>query len=96
MTTNDQSYQADLLPTEMQPPPRDLSRCSRCKEPVFFSKTVKGARGIFDWKPVEGGNIVIDRNGVAHYLAPGKPNETAGPRYQSHFVSCPFASEFRS
>lgn len=88
--------QAELLPTEMQPPPRELSRCIRCKAPVFFSKTVKGARGIFDWEPVAGGNIVLDRHGVAHYLTPKQPNETAGPRYQSHFASCPFASEFRS
>lgn len=66
--------------------------CRKCGAPVFFAKSEKGVSNIFDWdEDPEKGNMRLDARGVAHYVGPiGE-----GPRYHSHFWTCPFAKEFR-
>lgn len=77
--------------------------CSRCKAPVTWTTTEATAtkpsrRMPVDRAPVPNGNIIlIERPGqepLAKYLK--KDDYVLGlTRYQSHFVSCPYAGQFR-
>lgn len=73
----------------------DKAKCRECGAAIFWLRTTSGSLMPIDATPVEGGNIVI-KDGVAHVLR-GDLFEPMldGPRYQSHFVSCPEAAKHR-
>lgn len=67
--------------------------CRSCKQPIRFGLTEKGRRMPIDPQPVPDGNVVfIDEQNV-RVLSAGEVVD--GPRFQSHFVSCPSAARHR-
>jgi hypothetical protein len=83
------------------PHPEGTRRCrSRaCRAPVFFARTVKGARVPLDAAPA-GDDVPsqhtywLDGEGVAHPLGKGEAAPDGKPRYLSHFRTCPDAGRF--
>lgn len=75
-----------------QEPVREKKACRSCGASVFFARTAKGATAILDWESdEEKGNMRLDAQGVARYVGPiGE-----GPRYHSHFWTCPDAERWR-
>ncbi len=71
----------------------DVDACKTCKRPIRWAKSVHGRLLPLDPEPVAGGNLVLDDQGVARVLRPEVPY--GGPRYTSHFVTCPQAREHR-
>ena len=74
--------------------------CKSCAAPIIWTVTHKGNRMPVDAEPVEGGNVVLRRDGealIAEY--PGKEHpslfEDDGVRYVSHFSTCPEGKEWR-
>lgn len=74
-----------------------LSKCRSCKQPILFALTRKGRRIPLDPDPVENGNIrlteVEGRKLPLARVVDG--TENPGPRYRTHFASCPDADRFR-
>lgn len=69
--------------------------CRRCGNPIWFLKTPSGATMPLDADPVEDGNVIV-KDGMAVVLKQdlfSQPPE--GPRYLSHFATCPAPREFR-
>lgn len=68
-----------------------MTRCRSCPATVRWVLTAAtGARMPLDPDPVEDGNVVLDWvNGsvVARVLRKGETHD--GPRYVSHFATCP-------
>jgi hypothetical protein len=67
-----------------------VSACRSCGASITWHPTPAGNLMPVDAEPVEGGNLVVV-NGVA--LTAGMLDE--GPRYVSHFATCPDADEHR-
>lgn len=67
--------------------------CASCKAPIFWAETEKNGKPMpIDYAPNEMGNVVI--------IAPADPREPLvasldvgfrknGPRYMTHFATCP-------
>ena len=74
-----------------------MSRCKSCCAPIRWARTAAGKPIPLDLEPVPGGNIQL-RDGVARVLTPIEamiePLE-GGPRFLSHFATCPYADEHR-
>jgi hypothetical protein len=66
-------------------------RCSACGAPIRWTVSKSGKRFPMDVAPnrTHGLFQIVERE--------GRPDEAvfAGPLFQSHFVSCPRAAEFR-
>ena len=70
-----------------------LGTCRACPAKILWAKTERGNSIPLDPDPVPDGNIVVTDAGVAHVL---RATEMAtGPRYVSHFVTCPGRAKFR-
>lgn len=79
------------------------ARCRSCNATVVWAEnSVTGKRMPVDPDPVEGGNIVetaaVSTSGhggtpVVRVLGKGEPH--GGPRFVSHFVTCPDAAQHR-
>lgn len=65
-------------------------KCRSCGAAVRWVLTSTGKRMPLDLDPQENGNITLDESGMASV---GKTGE--GPRYVSHFASCPQAKNWR-
>lgn len=74
----------------------EVSRCRSCGALVVWVRTeATNALMPLDSAPKDGGNIVI-KDGLARVMAGDLLDEVIdGPRYQSHFVSCPAAAKHR-
>lgn len=77
-----------------------VKECRSCGAEIVWTVTHKGKRMPVDAEPVEGGNIVLRRDGetvIAEY--PGKEHpslfEADRPRYVSHFATCEDSTEWR-
>lgn len=77
-----------------------MSRCKSCGADIVWVKTVAGKSIPLDAAPVADGNVALDSGGRAHVYS----NPAAlfvvdmagdGPRYRSHFATCPNAAEHR-
>lgn len=64
----------------------DVATCRSCQARVRWVRT-KNSRMPLDYDPRPDGDIVIDSVGVARKV--GRGEVPAGPRYRSHFGSCP-------
>ena len=77
-------------------PMPEQSPCRSCGAPMLWVRTTAGNLMPLDLEPVPGGNIVL-KDGLAHVLKgdlfEGMIDE--GPRYVSHFVTCPEAAKHR-
>lgn len=67
--------------------------CRSCNAAIWWVVTSANKRMPLDRGPVPDGNVVIDEDGRAVYLTKGA--EAPGPRYVSHFATCPFAASHR-
>jgi hypothetical protein len=76
-----------------------LPRCHSCGAPIFWATTRKGARLPIDSAPRADGNLELDRDGIAAYVTPATSTDDQarlnGPRYVTHFTTCPHAQEWR-
>ena len=74
-----------------------MSRCASCAAPLRWERTETGKHIPLDAEPVPDGNIYI-MHGVA-FVIPTQPEigdaEPEGPRFVSHFATCPNADEHR-
>jgi hypothetical protein len=70
-----------------------VSRCRSCgAEIVWAMHEFTRRRMPLDAEPIEAGNVALE-DGVARVLRPNSPYQ--GPRYVSHFATCPNAKEHR-
>lgn len=73
-------------------------RCRSCRKPILWAETEKGRRIPIDPDPVSDGNVVLQRRdgfrpplAIVRFVIPTGD----GPRFKSHFATCPEASKFR-
>lgn len=66
-----------------------ISQCRSCDAPVMWCGTRRGKKMPVDARPDPDGDLGIDKNGIAGH-------GIAGPKYTSHFATCPDASEHRN
>ena len=69
-----------------------MSECRSCGAPITWAITDQGRRIPLDAKPNPAGNIRLDLT-HAHILT--KSDNYNGPRYTSHFATCPNADKHR-
>jgi hypothetical protein len=71
------------------------TKCRSCGAAIIWMKTAAGKRMPIDAEPSEKGNIVLveDKGNFEQFdlISYAKP----GPRYTSHFATCPQAAEWR-
>jgi hypothetical protein len=78
-----------------------VSACRSCGAEIWWAETVMGRRMPVDADPVPDGNVVVVREGVGQappVVEVGHPATLMPadrPRYQSHFATCPQASQHR-
>lgn len=69
-----------------------LKTCRSCSAPIVWAKTANGKAMPLDAEPTAMGNVTLDggviRLSTADYNA-------LGPRYTSHFATCPNAKGHR-
>ena len=75
-----------------------MSACRSCDAEVLWARTPQDKAIPIDPEPVEGGNIVLHdpvpgRPRTCHFVGRGTPSD--GPRYVSHFTTCPNAAQHR-
>lgn len=70
--------------------------CSTCHARILWVKMASGKLNPVDAEPVASGNVVIDEDGQGVVLKKDLFDAPAtGPRYVSHFATCPDAAKFR-
>ena len=70
-------------------------QCRSCGAPILWVLTAAGNKQPLDAEPVKDGNIILV-DGVAHTLRGDLFEEKHdGPRYKSHFATCPNSKEHR-
>lgn len=72
-----------------------MDTCRSCGAPITWARTSKGKRIPLDPDPVENGNVVVTDDGLATVLSVERLANVTGPRFVSHFVTCPFARQHR-
>lgn len=74
-----------------------MSTCRSCGRPIRWARTTKAKRIPIDLAPVDDGNVTLsdDRDPIATVHPPGQAPLDAGPRYVSHFATCPDADRHR-
>jgi len=75
----------------------ETSRCRSCQAKIrWVESAVSRAILPLDYDPVPDGNIVLE-HGKAVIVGPPSlfVTPTAGPRYRSHFATCPKAAAHR-
>lgn len=74
-----------------------MPECRSCGAPVKWVLTRKGKRMPVDAEPVEGGNIMLERetDSSGTPLAAYVPSDPGVLRYVSHFATCEFADRHR-
>lgn len=83
------ALESNGLGGELPPGITKLSACRTCEAPVYWCHTRSGKRMPVDAVPSPDGTMGIDADGVV-----GK--RTGGPRYTSHFATCPDADKHRN
>ena len=74
------------------------SPCAKCKKPILWARTKRGANLPLDPEPHAKGNILLVREinkATATVLPKEAIAKTSEPLYISHFATCPFAAAFR-
>jgi hypothetical protein len=70
-----------------------MSACRSCKAEITWAETRQGRRIPLDVEERSDGNIVIEADGKAAYLTKGQAY--TGPRFVSHFATCPQSKSWR-
>lgn len=72
-----------------------MSTCKSCGAEVIWKVTEGGKKTPIDAEPCEDGNLFFFGSG-AHPVSMIKPGlKFDGPRYKSHFATCPNAKQHR-
>ena len=72
----------------------ELSMCKSCGAEIRWIKSANLRNMPVDADPVEDGNLQVDwERGDAHVLP--RHSDYSGPRYNSHFLTCPNAKQHR-
>lgn len=69
--------------------------CKSCGKPIFFAITDKGRRMPIDPVPTMTGTIIVTEHAGAEPTCVVAPLTHAGPKYLSHFATCPHADVHR-
>lgn len=69
-----------------------MNTCRSCSAPLIWARTRRNKAIPLDAAPTSLGNIELD-GGIAMYVTADV--NAIGPRYVSHFVTCPKAKEHR-
>jgi hypothetical protein len=72
-----------------------MSTCRSCGDSIIWTVTANGSRMPVNETPDPNGRLVLDEirtPPVAEYAKPGDP---PGPRFTSHFVTCPDRATWR-
>ena len=73
-----------------------VAQCSSCHAEIIWALTERGKRMPVDANPVPaGGNVTLQDNGSGSPIAVYAKGPVPGPRYLSHFVTCPSANKHR-
>lgn len=72
-----------------------MSTCKSCGAPVTWVLTTKGKRMPLDAVPVATGNVTVEDGYATVHAAIGL-FVAPGPRYVSHFATCPQANQHRT
>lgn len=72
-----------------------MPKCASCNADIFFGRTKKGTAMPIDQLPVADGNLVVDDDGGVRILTNDEKGTYTGPRYHSHFATCPCAPRHR-
>jgi hypothetical protein len=73
----------------------DSTHCRSCGAPVKWVKTANGKNMPLDPESCEDGNIIIKGETAFVMTAKEKANKKVGPRFKSHFATCPNAAGHR-
>lgn len=74
------------------------ARCGSCKHPIRWVTTENGRPMPLDWQPTEAGNVVPayrEDGGVRAHVLHQDEEPPDGPRYTSHWETCPNAKQHR-
>lgn len=72
----------------------DLVPCRSCRKPIFFALTEKGHRMPIDPEPRMDGSLIVTEE-VDGPTCRAAPLDFSGPRFLSHFATCPQAAQHR-
>jgi hypothetical protein len=77
-----------------------MNQCRSCKAPIVWVSTALGKRLPLDPDPVEGGNLVVIQGSLKEpasepIVTYRRPDHGGRLTYQTHFASCPHATQFR-
>lgn len=73
-----------------------MAKCFSCGAEIVWALTEKGKRMPVDAEPVADGNLELDvRTDPPLAIVHGQPTLDGGPRYVSHFATCPNADRHR-
>jgi hypothetical protein len=67
----------------------EIKDCRLCGAPVFWAKKGGGANVPLDPEPRPEGHLLVDEHGNVGPLVPCRRPDANGPRYVSHFNTCP-------
>jgi hypothetical protein len=82
----------------------DVSACRSCRAEIWWAETLAGKRIPVDTEPAPDGNVVLLRGGrgeappVVLVMSQAQADTVipdVGPRYMSHYATCPQAAEWR-
>ncbi len=77
------------------PPPGNPGTCKSCGAAIRWVRTVSGKAMPLDPEPCPDGNVVIAGDGAALTLANKVAPLQPGPKYKSHYSTCPDAPRWR-
>jgi hypothetical protein len=63
--------------------------CRQCDAEIAWAEMPSGKMNPLDPEPAANGNVIIEGNGLAHVGKMREIEAHTGPRYTSHFATCP-------
>lgn len=72
-----------------------MSNCNGCRAPVVWAVTPAGKSMPVDPDPTDNGNLVLTLGTPPRVRPPELTDDPDGPRWVSHFATCPQSEDFR-
>jgi hypothetical protein len=74
----------------------DPVKCRSCRAAIFWAITeAKGKLQPIDAKPVDAGNLVVERRGSVYYAHVVDLFDKPGPRFMPHHATCPDVEDWK-
>jgi len=70
-------------------------QCRACPAEIAWAEMPSGKMNPLDPEPTHDGNVIADGDGLAHVGKMREIEDHTGPRYKSHFATCPARDQFR-